>query len=128
MRLAGAALSRRGRDVLEHDRERIKAPGLPLGADVSGLLGREQMPLGRHTNGGWRLEEALELAHGRGLLEEEQRARSRSRGHELYCMELGDGLGDGPAMRALRTNGEHSNAKHRSSTGAVEPGRGAEPL
>src|SRR4051794_26470272 len=72
MRLAGAVPSSRGRDVLEHDWERIKAPGLPLGADVSWLLGCEQVSLGRHTNGGGRLEEALELAHGRGLLEEEQ--------------------------------------------------------
>src|SRR3954469_22861591 len=102
MRLAGAALPRRGRDALEHDRERIKAPGLPLGADVSGLLGREQMPLGRHTNRGGRLEEALELAHGRGLLEEEQRARSRSRGHELDFTERRDGLAASGTNRERR--------------------------
>src|SRR4051794_19896499 len=74
VRLAGAVLSRRGRDVLENDRERIEAPGLPLGADIARLLGREQVSLGRHTNSAGRLEEALKLAHGRGLLEEKQRS------------------------------------------------------
>ena len=75
VRLAGAAGAVGDRNALEHDREGVEAPRLPLVPHAAGLLGRQEVPLGRNTDRARRLEEALQLAHGRGLLEEEQRAR-----------------------------------------------------
>ncbi|GJD74078.1 hypothetical protein CFIICLFH_2311 [Methylobacterium goesingense] len=119
MRLARAARAAAHRNGVDHDGEGLEVPGLPFGPDLTGLLGGEEVPLGGDANGIGRAEEALELAHRRRFLEEEQRAAS-PRGHHgggRHVRRPARGLRSRPARR------EQSRAMLLSCAARSQPRR-----